>query len=118
MLRTAKNTERRHCFNPVDYIVSYLYRHNPLHSNREQIHFEDIWFVAQEWATNPRPPLPLSATLTEDEAAMIIQSFYRAYRVRCWPDVAQLREWQRGFRKEVEAIIKIQRFWRSRKTNS
>ena len=67
---------------------------------------------------SPRPPLPLSATLTEDEAAMIIQSFYRAYRVRCWPDVAQLREWQRGFRKEVEAIIKIQRFWRSRKTNS
>ena len=35
----------------ASYIINYPFRHNPLHSNREQIHFEDIWFVAQEWAT-------------------------------------------------------------------
>ena len=69
-------------------------------------------------ACSPRPALPLSATLTEDEAATIIQSFYRGYRVRCLPDVVQFRLWQKGFRKELEAIIKIQRWWRSIRTKS
>ena len=31
---------------------------------------------------SPRPPLPLSATLTEEEAARIIQSYYRGYVAR------------------------------------
>ena len=31
---------------------------------------------------SPRPPLPLSALLTEEEAALLIQAGYRAYRVR------------------------------------
>ena len=30
---------------------------------------------------SPRPPLPLSATLTEDEARLILQAAYRGYKV-------------------------------------
>ena len=39
----------------------------------------------------PRPPLPLSATLTEEEAAIIIQSFYRGYLVRREADAQLFR---------------------------
>lgn len=30
---------------------------------------------------SPRPPLPLSATLSEEEATIILQAGYRGYRV-------------------------------------
>jgi hypothetical protein len=74
--------------------------------------FEQIPFVKDEWEKNPRPPLPSSATLTEEEATIIIQSTYRGYQTRCHEDVQLFRQWQRGFRKEIQAVITIQRAWR------
>lgn len=114
MLRVAKVTERRKRFNPLDYLAEYLYRNNPRHSDRQGIKLEDIPFVQEEWKINPRPPLPLSATLSEPEAAIIIQACVRGFIVRCRPEVQQFRQWQKGFRKEIKAASTIQTFWRDR----
>ena len=62
----------------------------------------------------PRPPLPLSATLTEEEAATIIQAHYRGYCVRCTnPHVVEFRKWQRRLMEEKMAVLKIQKWWRN-----
>lgn len=62
----------------------------------------------------PRSPLPLSATLTEEEAATIIQAHYRGYRIRCTdPHVVEFRKWQRRLAEERMAVLKIQKWWRN-----
>ncbi|XP_065899914.1 IQ domain-containing protein K-like [Dysidea avara] len=121
MLRTAKVTEKRKRFNPLDFLAGYLYRNNPRHLDREGVTLEDIPFVQEEWKINPRPPLPLSATLTELEAVIIIQSHARGFLVRCRPEVQQFRQWQRGLWKERQAVSTIQTHWRktlSRRQNN
>jgi hypothetical protein len=72
----------------------------------------NIPFVKEEWSKTPRPAPPLSAVLTEDEAATLIQAGYRGYIVRRDPEVQVFRQWLRGYRKEIESAVKIQRFWR------
>lgn len=114
MLKVAKVTEKRKRFNPLDFLVEYLYKNNPRHSDRQDVKLEDIPFVQEEWKLNPRPPLPLSATLSELEAVIIIQAFGRGIIVRRMPEVVQFRNWQKGFRKEIEAASTIQRSWRRR----
>ena len=65
-------------------------------------------------SARPRCPLPLSATLTESEAAAIIQAHYRSYRLRCSnPHVVEFRKWQRRYREEAAAARKMQAWWRS-----
>lgn len=62
----------------------------------------------------PRPPLPLSATLTEDEAAAIIQAHYRGYRIRSThAHVVEFRKWQKRYSEEKNAVRKIQQWWRN-----
>ncbi|XP_078097078.1 IQ domain-containing protein K isoform X2 [Mustelus asterias] len=77
---------------------------------RKRTKFNACDFLA-EWLYNPRPPIPLSLLLSEDEAALIIQSFWRGYQARCDPEIQELRQWQkelreesRGFRKKVTAF--------------
>ena len=61
----------------------------------------------------PRPALPLSATLTEDEAATIIQAHFRGYHVRSKNlHVVEFRKWQKRYTSEKIAVRKIQRWWR------
>lgn len=93
-------------------MIYTFHRYNPKHDDRNEITLPDIPFVKDEWKRNPRPPLPLSATLTEEEAAIKLQAAYRGYQVRSHEDVEIFREWQKSYHKEIYAVQTIQRYCR------
>ena len=53
---------------------------------------EDIPFVQEHWKEHPRPPLPKSLIWSEGEAMLIIQSFYRGYKVKTFIFLHETRE--------------------------
>ncbi|XP_074638130.1 IQ domain-containing protein K-like [Acropora palmata] len=117
MLIAAKENKvferRRTKFNACDFLTEYLFRNNPKFRDRAHIPLEDIPFVQAILAENPRPPLPLSLLLSDEQAAIIIQSFYRGYLVRKQPEVQELREYQREMRSEsVDIFYKVEDFWK------
>ncbi|EGW13198.1 IQ domain-containing protein K [Cricetulus griseus] len=68
-----------------------------------------IW--AHSFSMSPRPPIPLSLLLTEEEAAISIQSFWRAYLVRCDPEIQELRQWQKKLREDKHIRQRVKIFW-------
>lgn len=117
MLIAAKENKvferRRTKFNACDFLTEYLFRNNPKYRDRSNVTLEDIPFVQTILVENPRPPLPLSLLLSDEEAAIIIQSFYRGYLVRKRPDVQELREYQKEMRNEaVDIFLKVEDFWK------
>ena len=60
--------------------------------------------------------MPLSATLTEEEAATIIQAFFRGYLVRRDQKAQLFRTWQRNVWEERKAAEKIKTFWKKKST--
>lgn len=118
MLRQAKQEKcferRRTKFNACDSITEHLYGHNPNSSDgqRQDTVLWDIPFVKEWLKDHPRPPLPMSLIWTEEEAALIIQSFWRGYLVRRGPEVQELRVWQREWQEENRGIQhRVSEFW-------
>ncbi|XP_022095549.1 IQ domain-containing protein K-like [Acanthaster planci] len=123
MLKQAKKEKcferKRFRFNGCDYLTEYLWRHNPKYTGRESDQLEDIPFVKRILADHPRPPLPLSLIWTEHEAAVVIQSFYRGFKVRKEEHIQELRQWQREWRDENADIkVKVEDFWKEHEPGS
>ncbi|XP_074648516.1 IQ domain-containing protein K-like [Tubulanus polymorphus] len=116
MLKQAKEERcferRRTKFNALDFITEYLYTNNPSFDDRNGMILWDIDFVKNWLKDHPRPPLPLSLLLSEEEAALLVQSHWKGYLVRKQPDIQELRVWQKEW-KEINSNIrnKVDGFW-------
>ncbi|CAH6793007.1 Iqck [Phodopus roborovskii] len=78
MANLLHQAKREKCFE-VSVLVECP--QNPKRAGEPFTEFFSIPFVEEWLKHHPRPPIPLSLLLTEEEAAISIQSFWRAYLV-------------------------------------
>ncbi|XP_058565818.1 IQ domain-containing protein K isoform X3 [Neofelis nebulosa] len=102
---------KRTKFIACDFLTEWLYNQNPKRIGESFTEFFSIPFVEQWLKHHPRPAMPLSLLLTEGEAALIIQSFWRAYLVRCDPEIQELRQWQKKLREDKHIHQRVKIFW-------
>ncbi|OBS57940.1 hypothetical protein A6R68_10932 [Neotoma lepida] len=119
---------KRTKFIACDFLTEWLYK--------KRTKFIACDFLT-EWLYNPRPPIPLSLLLTEEEAAVTIQSFWRAYlgllatkdpptrllllhsaKVRCDPEIQELRQWQKKLREDKYIRQRVKVFWAKQEQKS
>ncbi|NXG17682.1 IQCK protein, partial [Grallaria varia] len=102
---------RRTKFIASDFLTEWLYNKKPKREDESFTDFFSIPFVEDWLKDHPRPPIPLSLLLSEEEASIIIQSFWRGYRVRCDSEIQQLRQWQKKLRDERHIRKVVKEFW-------
>ncbi|NXS64279.1 IQCK protein, partial [Brachypteracias leptosomus] len=102
---------KRTKFIACDFLTEWLYNNNPKRKDESFTEFFSIPFVSDWLKDHPRPPVPVSLLLSEEAASIVIQSFWRGYRVRCHSEIQELRQWQKQLREGKNIIKRVEEFW-------